>query len=36
MHEVRERAAAARSLPGNRELLSALLGKTIGTLEGVA
>jgi flavin-dependent dehydrogenase len=36
MHEVRERAAAARSLPGNRELLSALLGQPSGTLEGVA
>jgi hypothetical protein len=36
MHEVRERSAAARSLPGNRELLGTLLGQPIGTLEGVA
>lgn len=36
MHEVRERSAAVRSLPGNRELLNALLGKSNETLESVA
>jgi hypothetical protein len=36
MHEVKERSNAVRSLPGNRELLNALLGKTTDTLESVA
>ena len=36
MHEVKERSKALRSLPGNRELLNALLGKTTQTLESVA
>ena len=36
MHEVKERSNAVQSLPGNRELLNALLGKTTETLESVA
>ena len=36
MHNVRERSNAVRSLPGNRELLKALLANTNGALESVA
>ena len=36
MHEVKERSNAVQSLPGNRELLNALLGKNTETLESVA
>ena len=36
LHEVKERSNVVQSLPGNREFLNALLGKTTETLESVA